>query len=53
MKIAVWDTYVPRRPKPGSTPVTMHFDVLVPEGTSFEDVQAFGRTYLSEKDEAG
>lgn len=54
MKIAVWDTYVPRRPRPdAAAEVTMHFDILVPDGTPFEAVQAFGRAYLAEKDEAG
>lgn len=54
MKIAVWDTYVLRRTEPGVTPgARMHFDILVPDGTPFEDVQAFGRTYLTEKGQSG
>ena len=54
MKVAVWDTYVRRKPAPGAaTGLVMHFDVLVPEGTPFETVQEYGRTYLTEKNEAG
>ncbi len=48
MKTAVWDTFVPRR-----SGATMHFDLLVPEGTPFEAVQTFGRAYLAGKGEAG
>jgi len=49
MKIAVWDTYVPR----AESDRVMHFDILVPDGTSFDDVQAFGRTFLESKGQAG
>ncbi len=53
MKIAVWDTYVQRKPsgEEGKQPL-MHFDILVPEGTPFEDVQVFGRLFLDEKNES-
>lgn len=54
MKIAVWDTYVPRKMTAGeATPTVMHFDILVPDGTSFETVQRFGRIFLGEKGEDG
>ena len=49
MKIAVWDTYVARQPAATEADTVMHFDILVPEGTPFEKVQAFGRDYLAEK----
>ena len=53
MKIAVWDTYVPRAGRDASKAETMHFDILVPDDTPFDSVQAFGLAYLSEKGEAG
>lgn len=44
MKAAVFDTYVN---KPNNT--VMHFDIIVPEDTEFEMVQAYGKAYLSNK----
>ncbi|MGH1364509.1 MAG: DUF2024 family protein [Calditrichia bacterium] len=44
MKASVFDTYVPR--KEGGV---MHFDIVVPVNTTFEDVQKFGLLYLTEK----
>lgn len=41
MKVAVYDTYVPK--KDGQT---MHFDVIVPDGTSPEAAIGFGQAYL-------
>lgn len=48
MKASVFDTYVKR--KNGHT---MHFDIVVPEKTSFETVQGFGYKYLETRGEAG
>ena len=54
MKIAVWDTYVPRRSRgDGVKNIVMHFDILVAEATSFDRVQSFGQEYLAEKGEGG
>ena len=44
MKAAVFDTYVTK-----SDASIMHFDIVVPENTTFEVVQAYGRTYLASK----
>ena len=44
MKAAVFDTYVT---KPDST--VMHFDIVVPDPTAFDQVQAFGKQYLAQK----
>ncbi|MCB0718850.1 MAG: DUF2024 family protein [Bacteroidetes bacterium] len=53
MKIAVWDTYVPRKMRSGeSEPTIMHFDILVPTDTGFDRVQQFGRIFLAEKGES-
>ncbi|HNQ74605.1 MAG TPA: DUF2024 family protein [Verrucomicrobiota bacterium] len=41
MNVAVYDTYVAK--KNGGT---AHFDVVVPEGTSLEQVLGFGREFL-------
>jgi len=46
MKASVFDTYVPR--KEGGV---MHFDIVVPENTTFEDVQKFGKLYLTKKEQ--
>lgn len=48
MKIDVYDTYVTK--KDGQT---MHFDVMVPEGTPQGPVLEFANTYLSSVGEAG
>lgn len=44
MKAAVFDTYVN---KPDNT--VMHFDIIVPDNTEFEKVQAYGHAYLKAK----
>ena len=45
MKIAVWDTYVSRE-----NDLTMHFDILVPEGLKDEaKIFGFGNEYLNRK----
>ncbi|WP_394746940.1 DUF2024 family protein [Spongiimicrobium salis] len=44
MKVSVYDTYVPKDEK-----TVMHFDILVEDNTSVEEVYAYGKTYLSEK----
>ncbi|PIQ62712.1 MAG: hypothetical protein COV99_05415 [Bacteroidetes bacterium CG12_big_fil_rev_8_21_14_0_65_60_17] len=49
MKIAVWDTCVPR----SDNGHTMHFDILVPDGTPFPEVQRYGREYLATKGQCG
>ena len=49
MKVAVWDTYVPR--KDGSV---MHFDIIAP--ASVKDTQViyqYGKEYLTSKGQAG
>ena len=48
MKVAVYDTYVPKR-----SDGTMHFDVVVPEGLSYEKVLAFGKEYLKRVGQEG
>lgn len=48
MKIAVYDTYV--RKKDGAT---MHFDVVVPDGTSHEKALEFANQYLGSVGQAG
>jgi hypothetical protein len=44
MKVAVYDTYVPIQ-----NGVIMHFDILVVENTSVEDVYKYGKEYLIQK----
>ncbi len=45
MKVAVWDTYVP---KPDGT--TMNFDIIVPETeTNPEVIYGYGKAYLESK----
>ncbi|APD06298.1 hypothetical protein UJ101_00761 [Flavobacteriaceae bacterium UJ101] len=44
MKVSVYDTYVPK-----DNHTTMHFDILVEEGTSEKDVYNYGKKYLSER----
>ncbi|WP_235010917.1 MULTISPECIES: DUF2024 family protein [Aquimarina] len=44
MKVSVYDTYVPK-----ATNVNMHFDILVEDHTSVEDVYAYGKEYLAQK----
>lgn len=47
MKVAVWDTYVPR--KDGKI---MHFDIIVPQEIKDKDViYAYGKEYLKLKEE--
>jgi len=48
MKVAVYDTYVPR--KSGGI---MHFDVVVPEGLPYEKVLEFGKAYLKRVGQEG
>ncbi|UYQ91984.1 DUF2024 family protein [Chitinophaga horti] len=49
MKVAVYDTYVPK--KDGTV---MHFDILVPDTMKNEDqVYAYGRSYLQQKEQEG
>lgn len=44
MKAAVFDTYVRKSDKS-----IMHFDIVVPEKTGFEQVQQIGKKYLAGK----
>lgn len=44
MKVSVYDTYVPK-----ANGKVMHFDILVEENTSVEDVYNFGKDYLKSK----
>ncbi|WP_316932925.1 DUF2024 family protein [Aquimarina atlantica] len=45
MKIAVWDTYVQR-----NDGIIMHFDILVPDSITDQDVVfKFGENYLESK----
>ena len=44
MRVSVYDTYVP---KDGRT--TMHFDILVEESDTVENVYKYGKAYLGEK----
>ncbi len=48
MKVAVFDTYVPK--KDGQT---MHFDILVAEGTDEAKVFTYGLEYLASVDQEG
>lgn len=45
MKVSVYDTYVP---KDNSNSI-MHFDILVDENSSIDDVYAYGKEYLASK----
>ncbi|AUP80170.1 DUF2024 family protein [Flavivirga eckloniae] len=44
MKVSVYDTYVPKDDNN-----RMHFDILVEEGESVENVYKYGKTYLNQK----
>ncbi len=44
MKISVYDTYIKT-----TDDVVMHFDILVEESKTLEDVLAFGKDYLKSK----
>ena len=44
MKVSVYDTYVP---KDGNT--VMHFDILVEDSDSVENVYNYGKAYLDQK----
>lgn len=44
MRVSVYDTYVPRDDK-----TIMHFDILVDENVSTEQVYEYGTKYLSQK----
>ena len=44
MKVSVYDTYVPK-----SENVVMHFDILVTDDTSVEEVYKYGKEYLNDK----
>ncbi len=48
MKAAVFDTYVTKRDN-----TIMHFDIVVKEGTVFNEVQKYGRAYLALKGQEG
>lgn len=45
MKISVYDTYVKK-----SKGIVMHFDILVEDGKTLEDVISFGKEYLVSKE---
>lgn len=44
MRVSVYDTYVQKNDQ-----TTMHFDILVPEGSTTEKVYEYGKKYLAEK----
>jgi len=44
MKISIYDTYVPK--EDGSL---MHFDILIEENDTIENVYKYGREYLNKK----
>lgn len=44
MKVSVYDTYVPKKEN-----ITMHFDILVEENTTLEEVYNYGAKYLKNK----
>ena len=48
MKVAVYDTYVPK-----NNGGIMHFDIIVPDGSSYEQVIEFGKAYLKSAGEEG
>ena len=48
MKVAVYDTYLPK--KQGGT---MHFDVIVPDGTEPEKVLEYANAYLKTAGQEG
>ncbi len=48
MKIAVYDCYVNK-----TNGETMHFDILVSDGASFETVIQYGHRYLATKGQDG
>lgn len=49
MKVAVWDTYVPK--KDGTI---MHFDILAPESVKDPaSIHQYGMEYLSQKGQVG
>lgn len=48
MKAEVYDTYVTK-----ADGRLMHFDIIVPAGTTYETVLSCGRTYLMEDGEGG
>jgi hypothetical protein len=44
MKVSVYDTYVSKE-----SGTVMHFDILVEESVSVEDVYKYGKAYLTQK----
>lgn len=49
MKVAVWDTYVPRHDG-----LVMHFDIIAPDHIKDENIiHNFGRDYLQRKGKTG
>jgi hypothetical protein len=48
MKCSVFDTYVNK--KDGSL---MHFDIIVPENTDYQQVINYGKDYLAQKMQVG
>ena len=44
MKVAVYDTYVPKNEH-----TVMHFDILVKDTDTIENVYKYGKEYLGEK----
>ena len=44
MKVSVYDTYVPKDEN-----VVMHFDILVKEDDSADNVYQYGKAYLNQK----
>ncbi len=44
MKVSVYDTYVPKDEK-----TTMHFDILVADNDSMDNVYRYGKEYLNKK----
>lgn len=44
MKVSVYDTYVPKN---GNT--VMHFDILVEDNDSVDNVYTYGKEYLNKK----
>ncbi len=44
MKVSVYDTYVPKN---GNT--VMHFDILVEDNDSVDNVYKYGKEYLNQK----
>ena len=48
MKVAVYDTHVTK-----NNGGIMHFDIIVPDGSSYEKVIEFGKSYLTDAGQEG